>query len=448
MTSNERNAVLTLAGVFSLRMVGLFMIVPVLSIYGVSLQDASPAMIGMALGAYGLAQLLLQIPFGLWADRFNRRRLIMVGLLLFVLGGLIAALSDSIWGVIIGRFLQGSGAISAVVMALLADVVREENRTRAMATVGMSIGLSFSIAFVLGPLIVDASGLSGLFLVSAIMGSVAIALCWWRVPDAQVADSYLPPRYRDMLRRALANKELGRINLGIFVLHFVLMACFVVLPPLLVKQGLPASEHGWLYLPVMFVAFVALIPAVLLAETRHKMREIYLFAIAALATAVLILSVLPDGLKPLLFAVALFFFAFNLLEALLPSLVSKLAPAGGKGTAMGLYSTFQFAGAFLGGVVGGLLSADLLQLFFVLLAAVMIWLAYAWFMPQPRYLQSVMLKPAHDHFADDLLASLPNLPGVEEVVIMADDGVVYLKVEKKVWQPELLSAWPVRIISA
>lgn len=448
MTAQERNAVLTLAGVFSLRMVGLFMIVPVLSVYGAQLQDATPALIGLALGSYGLAQLLLQIPFGLWADRFNRRRLILIGLALFVLGGLVAALSSTIWGVIIGRFLQGSGAISAVVMALLSDVVREEHRTKAMATVGLSIGVSFSLAFVLGPLVVDGFGLSGLFATTVIMGLAAMVLCAWRVPDAQVAQAYLPKRYRSVLWQALKNRELSRLNVGIFVLHFVLTASFVVLPPMLVKQGLPASEHGWLYLPVMFIAFVALIPAVMIAETRHRMREVYLFAIAMLAGSLVLLWALPNGLKPLLVGVALFFFAFNLLEALLPSLVSKLAPAGAKGTAMGLYSTFQFAGAFLGGATGGLLAMDVLHVYEVLLAAVVLWLGYAWFMPQPRYLQSVMLRPTEDSFAPNVLLQLPELPGVHEVVSLPEENVIYLKVEKRVWQPEAIREWPVRIIPA
>jgi predicted MFS family arabinose efflux permease len=463
MTSGERHAVFSLATIFSLRMVGLFMILPVFSVYGAALDGATPLLIGLAVGSYGLAQLLLQIPFGLWADRFDRKKLILIGLVLFVIGGAVAASASSIWWVIIGRFLQGAGAISAVVMALLSDLVRDEHRTRAMAVVGMSIGISFAIAFVLGPWVADIFGLSGLFWVTSLMGVLAMILCLWRVPRARQAQRQLPPHYSTHLREMLAVPELRRLNLGIFTLHLVMTACFVSLPPLLVTAGLPVSQHGWLYLPVMFVAFIALVPAVIVAEKKHRMREVYLSAVGLLFLAMLALAFAHKGLFALIASVALFFFAFNLLEALLPSLVSKISPAGGRGTAMGIYSTAQFLGAFLGGVTGGLLHnwQQGMGLFLVLAAATIIWLWRAYSMAQPAYLHSVILQPEgasrgqvgtnsvviEQSLSEQTLMDIRALAGVEELVVLPDDALIYLKVDKQFWQPESLTPWPVRIIA-
>lgn len=440
-TPSERRAVTALAGIFSLRMVGLFMILPVFSLYGRALPGATPFLIGLAVGAYGLAQLLLQIPFGLLADRFDRRRLIVIGLALFVIGGGVAASAHDIWMVIVGRFLQGAGAISAVVMALLSDLVRDEQRTKSMAVIGMSIGVSFAVAFMLGPWLAGVVGLSGLFAATSVMGGLAIVVCLLMVPRAQLMQRQLPSRYGDLLRQMLMHRELQRLNIGIFALHLVLTACFVALPPLLVAAGLPASRHGWLYLPVMVVAFIALVPAVIIAEKRRRMREVFLIAIGLLAVSMLLLAELHAGLSGLVASVALFFFAFNLLEALLPSLVSKTSPPGSKGTAMGIYSTSQFLGAFLGGMLGGWLQGlhDPQQLFLVLLTLVLLWGLVARGMRQPAYWHSVSLRLPPRDVAEAALAQLRDLPGVEEMSVVVEDGLVHLKVDRQQWQPERLS---------
>lgn len=438
----EQRAVAALAGIFSLRMLGLFMILPVFALYGPQLQGATPVLVGVAVGAYGLAQLLLQIPFGLLADRHDRRKLILFGLLLFMAGGLVAAASTTIWGVIAGRFLQGAGAISAVVMALAADLVREENRTKVMATLGMSIGASFALAFVLGPLLATAIGLSGLFAITAVLGAAAFWVCLRLVPRAQTSERHLPENYRQQLRRLLANGELLRLNLGIFTLHLVLTACFLALPPLLVAAGLPASRHAWLYLPVMLLAFVGLVPAIIIAERRQRMREVYLTAIALLALAMLLLIQAPTSLAGLSACVALFFLAFNLLEALLPSLVSKLAPSGSKATAMSIYSTGQFLGAFLGGAAGGwLLHQGVTRLFEVLAGMTLLWLAAAWSMRQPQPLQSLTLHLARA-LAPEELAGLGRLRGVDSVVHLPDEALVCLRVRPGEWQDDELAALP------
>ncbi len=444
----ERRAVFSLAGLFSLRMVGLFMILPVFSVYGSGLSGATPFLVGLAVGAYGLAQLMLQIPFGLLADRYDRRNLILIGLALFALGGAIAALSSSIWGVIAGRFLQGSGAISAVVMALMSDAVREENRTKAMATVGMSIGISFAVAFVLGPVLAHVVGLSGLFATTALMGLVAMVIAVRYVPRAAQAQRQLPVHYWQHLQSLLGHVELGRLNVGIFTLHLVMTACFVALPPLLVHAGLPVAQHGWLYLPVMLLAFVALIPAVIVAERQQRMREVFLFAILVLVLAMVALSQ-AHGLTALIAAVCVFFFAFNLLEALLPSLVSKVSPAGSKGTAMGIYSSSQFLGAFLGGMLGGLSHSMPygVSVFWLLAALVLLWGWRAAGMAQPRYGKSLMLRPLDGVvLSGEQMADLQALAGVEELVLMPDEAVIYVKVDPKVWSDAALAGWPVKIL--
>ena len=444
----ERRAVFSLSGLFSLRMIGLFMILPVFSVYGTTLSGATPLLIGLAVGAYGLAQLMLQIPFGLLADRFDRRRLILIGLALFALGGAIAALSTSIWGVIFGRFLQGSGAISAVVMALMSDTVREENRTKAMATIGMSIGVSFAVAFVLGPVLANAVGLSGLFAATALMGVAAIFIALKFVPRAAVARRQLPLRYREQLAALARHPELSRLNMGIFTLHLVMTACFVALPPLLVAAGLPVAKHGWLYLPVMLLAFIALIPAVIVAERQQRMKEVFLFAIVMLAMAMVALSQ-AQGLVALIAAVCLFFFAFNLLEALLPSLVSKVSPAGSKGTAMGIYSSSQFLGAFLGGILGGLSHSlpGQLSIFVILALVVLLWIGRAAGMSQPRYGKSLTLQPLPGVLLTTAqIEALQALVGVEELVHLPEESVVYLKVDPKQWSDSALSGWPVKIL--
>ena len=447
-SSLERRAVFSLSGLFSLRMIGLFMILPVFSVYGTTLSGATPLLIGLAVGAYGLAQLMLQIPFGLLADRFDRRRLILIGLALFALGGAIAALSTSIWGVIFGRFLQGSGAISSVVMALMSDTVREENRTKAMATIGMSIGVSFAVAFVLGPVLANAVGLSGLFAATALMGVAAIFIALKFVPRAAVARRQLPLRYREQLAALSRHPELSRLNMGIFTLHLVMTACFVALPPLLVAAGLPVAKHGWLYLPVMLLAFIALIPAVIVAERQQRMKEVFLFAIVMLAMAMVALSQ-AQGLVALIAAVCLFFFAFNLLEALLPSLVSKVSPAGSKGTAMGIYSSSQFLGAFLGGILGGLSHSlpGQLSIFVILALVVLLWMGRAAGMSQPRYGKSLTLEPLPGVLLTTAqIEALQALVGVEELVHLPEESVVYLKVDPKQWSDSALSGWPVKIL--
>lgn len=426
----ERRAVVTLASIFALRMVGLFMILPVFALYGHGLAGATPTLIGVAVGIYGFAQALLQLPLSMLSDRMDRKRLILQGLLLFALGGAVAALSDHIVGVIIGRGIQGAGAISGVVMALLADLTREERRTRAMATIGMSIGLSFALAFVVGPLLAAGLGLSGLFWVTAVMGLLAATVAWRLVPSPALHLRQYGSPAAD-LKRVLGDGELLRLNAGIFILHLVMTASFVQVPVLLVKAGLVTAHHGWIYLPVLFLSFLMAVPAIIVAEKQRRMKPVFLVAIAVLGASLLGLAGWHVGLWALVAGLFVFFIGFNLLEALLPSLVSKICPAGLRGTAMGLYATSQFLGAGIGGVLGGWLSgwASPLLLFLVAAGLVLLWWLLALGMRPPRHLSSYLLRSLTAAPSASLLPRLGSVPGVVEAVLVGPEGEVYLKVD-------------------
>ena len=434
MSAGETRAAGGLALVFAFRMLGMFMVLPVLATYGMDLQGATPALIGLAIGAYGLTQAVLQIPFGMLSDRIGRLPVIYVGLLIFAAGAVLAASADSIWGVIAGRVLQGAGAISAAVMALLSDLTREQHRTKAMAMIGMSIGLSFAVAMVVGPLLTRAYGLSGLFLATAgmaIVGLLIVALVVRR------ASTQLQHRESGVAKQALSatlrHPDLLRLDLGIFVLHAILMASFVALPLALVANGgLPKEEHWWVYLTALLVGFFAMIPFIIYGEKQRQMKRVLLGAVSVLLLCELFFWALGDSLRALVLGTIAFFTAFNLLEASLPSLISKVAPAGGKGTAMGVYSTSQFLGAAVGGIFGGwLFQVGGLSWVFVGCAALCaLWLGFAVTMREPPYVTSLRL-PLTPAAAGDsgLVERLKALSGVTDAVMVADESAVYIKVD-------------------
>ena len=354
MTPGELRATWGLGTVFSLRMLGMFMVLPVLTTWGMALQGASEALIGLAIGIYGLTQALFQIPFGLLSDRVGRKPLIIGGLTIFVLGSIIAATTDSIWGVVLGRALQGSGAIAAAVMALLSDLTREQNRTKAMAFIGISFGVTFAIAMVLGPIITQALGLQALFWMIAILATLGIAVTIWIVPDSQ---THVLNRESGMVkgcfRKVLAEPRLLKLNFGIMCLHIMLMSTFIALPGILEQAGFPATEHWKVYLITMLISFVAVLPLIIYAEVKRRMKRVFIGCVALLFIAQIILWGSGPHFWELVIGVQIFFLAFNLMEAILPSLISKESPAGYKGTAMGIYSTSQFLGVAIGGSLGG-----------------------------------------------------------------------------------------------
>ncbi|WP_341521473.1 MFS transporter [Pseudomonas sp. G.S.17] len=434
MSGGETRAAGGLALVFAFRMLGMFMVLPVLATYGMDMAGASPALIGLAIGAYGLTQAVLQIPFGVLSDRIGRRPVIYFGLIIFALGSVLAANADSIWGIIAGRILQGAGAISAAVMALLSDLTREQHRTKAMAMIGMTIGLSFAVAMVVGPLLTRAFGLSGLFLATGGMALLGILIVVFVVPKKT---GTLQHRESGVARQALGptlrNSDLLRLDLGIFVLHAMLMSSFVALPLALVtKAGLPKEQHWWVYLTALLISFFAMIPFIIYGEKKRQMKRVLIGAVGVLMLTELFFWAYGDSLRALVIGTVVFFIAFNLLEASLPSLISKVSPAGGKGTAMGVYSTSQFLGSAAGGILGGWLfqhgGLDVVFLGGAAMAA--IWLAVAVTMREPPYVTSLRLPLSPQAQRDaGLAARLMAVAGVTDAVVVAEEAAIYIKLD-------------------
>lgn len=435
MTPQERRATWGLGTVFSLRMLGMFMVLPVLTTYGMVLNGASEALIGIAIGIYGLAQAVFQIPFGLVSDRIGRKPLIVGGLLIFALGSVIAAATDSIWGVILGRALQGSGAIAAAVMALLSDLTREQNRTKAMAFIGVSFGITFAIAMVLGPIITHALGLHALFWMIAVLALAGIVITLAVVPSA---DTHLLNRessiVRGSFRKVLSNSRLLKLNFGIMCLHILLMSSFVALPLAMEKAGLAASEHWIVYLVTMLVSFAAVVPFIIYAEKYRRMKQVFMGCVAVLFCAEVLLWLSGARLWGIIAGVQLFFIAFNVMEAILPSLISKESPAGYKGTAMGVYSTSQFIGVAIGGSLGGWLyglqGAGLVFIAGAVLAAV--WFLVSSTMKEPPYVSSLRITLSELAVKDSALESrLKAQPGVAEAIVVPEERSAYVKVDTK-----------------
>ncbi|MCG8668484.1 MAG: MFS transporter, partial [Pseudomonadales bacterium] len=326
------------------------MILPVFSVYGMALEGATPLLVGVAIGAYGLTQALLQVPFGLASDRFGRKPVIIAGLVIFLIGSVVAAYADNIYGVIFGRALQGAGAIASAVMALLADLTRDDNRTKAMAMVGASIGVSFALALILGPLLAGYDGLAGLFWLTAHLAGLGILITIFLVPTPVSSQWHRENRpVLGQFSEVMRNRELLRLDFGVFLLHLTLTASFVAVPLMMVSQLEFANQEHWkLYLPVMLVAFIFMVPLMIVAEAKRRIKEVFLLAILLLGCGLLMLYLYRDSLWQVAIGLFVYFWAFNLLEAMLPSLVSKIAPPGSKGTSMGVYSASQFMGAFVG----------------------------------------------------------------------------------------------------
>ncbi|MFV5490249.1 MFS transporter [Acinetobacter sp. ASP199] len=433
MNALERRSTFALSSIFALRMLGLFMIIPVFSVAGQSYEYATPALIGLAVGVYGLTQAILQIPFSLLADRFSRKPLVVLGLLLFALGGAIAAMSDTIYGVIIGRAIAGGGAVSAVVMALLADVTREENRMKAMATMGMSIGLSFVVAFTLGPWLTGLVGISGLFWVTTVMGLAAIAMLLM-VPKVTRHHRNFQQGYLKQLKQVLKMGDLNRLHVSVFSLHLLLTAMFIYVPSQLIEfANIPLASHGWVYLPLLVISLFFAFPSIILAEKYRKMRGIFLTAIAGIIVGLLVLIFGFESKYILLTGLGIFFIAFNVMEALLPSWLSKVAPIQSKATAMGVNASSQFLGAFFGGTLGGqlLLLNDTSMGWSILTAVAIIWLLISFGLAQPRYLSSLVLSLPENRQTDEWTSQLLSIHGIEEVVVMPEQQVAYVKVDKQ-----------------
>jgi len=435
MTPQESRATWGLGTVFSLRMLGMFMVLPVLTTYGMALSGASETLIGIAIGIYGLAQAVFQIPFGLMSDRVGRKPLIVFGLISFCIGSIVAASTDSIWGVIIGRALQGSGAIAAAVMALLSDLTREQNRTKAMAFIGISFGVTFAIAMVLGPVITHAWGLHALFWAIAGLTLVAILITVAVVPSPA---THILNRESSMVKgsfsKVLNNPKLLKLNFGILCLHILLMSSFVVLPQVMEHAGFPPAEHWRVYLVTMLTSFVAVIPVIIYAEKKRHMKQVFMGCVAVLLLAELVLWSAGLHLWVVIAGIQLFFLAFNVMEAILPSLISKESPAGYKGTAMGLYSPSQFIGVAIGGSLGGYVygNAGADAVFLLCAAIAVIWLLVSATITEPPYVSSLRITLSELAVKDSALqARILAQPGVAEAVVVPEEFSAYVKVDTK-----------------
>ena len=433
MNSVEKRAILGVGGIFALRMIGLFMIVPVFSVYGDNYAHATPFLIGLAVGIYGLGQAIFQIPMSLAADKFPRKPIIFLGLILFALGGIIAANATDIYEVILGRALAGSGAVSAVLMALLADVTREEMRTKAMATMGLTIASSIMLAFAFGPLLVGSLGISGLFWLTAGFAVLAMLLLLFvptplRVLKHNLDNKSIGRQLSDVLKIA----DLNRLHIGIFALHLTMTAIFVILPHQLNEvMGLSVRQQGLVYLPLLFIGFAVALPFIIIAEKKRKMRQVFLGAIALMTAALALLALGSQVGVGIILGLLLYFMGFNLLEATIPSWISKRAPVANKATAMGLNSSSQFFGAFVGGAMGGLLLTQSNILAWGILAVIMgVSLLLIIPIADPPYLSSTTVTIPKDINIQDWSRQMLAVDGVDELVVMAKEQVAYLKLDK------------------
>lgn len=413
-------------------MFGLFLILPVLSIYAEQLDGATPALMGLALGIYGMTQALLQIPFGMLSDKYGRKPLIYIGLAIFIIGSLTAAIADTIGGVIVGRALQGAGAIAAVILALTSDLTRENQRTKAMASIGMTIGAAFLLALITAPILQNYIGVKGLFVLTAVLASLSVLLIWKVVPTpVQTNNLEVRAIPRNMLG-LLKHPQLLRLDIGIFILHFVLTAMFVVVPIVLLEQaGLPSEDHWRVYVPALLGSILFMVPMIILSSRKHLLMRIFMAAICILLFAQCLLMWRPLGVAGMTICLFFFFWGFNLLEAMLPSLVSRLAPAASKGSAMGVYNTFQFTGVFLGGFLGGSIYGEfgVTAVFGLCGLLLIVWGFLVQTAPQLRLLDSVVV--ALNSGDNDYQARFEAINGVEEVIIIAGENTAYLKVDKE-----------------
>ncbi len=439
MTRLEKRATSGLAAIFGLRMLGMFLILPVFALYAAHLPGGQNyTLVGWALGMYGLTQALLMIPFGIASDRIGRKKVIIFGLIVFALGSFVAALASDLYWTIAGRALQGAGAISAAVTAMLADLTREEQRTKAMATIGSTIGIAFAISLIAGPSLAHWIGIPGIFALTGVLALAAISVVAYWIPNPtdthyHADASANPARLKDVLR----DPQLLRLDFGIFALHAAQMAMFVVVPVALKDSGLPPAQHWAVYLAVLLGSFALMLPAIIYGEKRSQLKRVFVGAITLMLAAQIGLALAMGHLWSIVAALFFYFVAFNLLEASLPSLISKLAPVSAKGTAMGVYNTAQALGLFVGGVAGGWLAqhygfAAVFVFCGVLIGA---WLIASLSMRAPLAIKTRMFHVGmmDRERAAQLRNQLAGVTGVVEAAVLAEEGVAMLKILRAGW---------------
>lgn len=431
----EQKTAVSLALVFGLRMLGLFMIMPVFAIYGRDLIGYSPLWVGIVIGAYGLTQAILQIPMGQLSDRIGRKPVIIAGLGLFCLGSIVAGMADSVYGVAFGRILQGTGAVASAILALAADITREQQRPKVMAVIGMCIGLSFAFSLVAGPVLAQWIGLKGIFFVTAALAIVGMLVVHYIVPNVTTkAPAGDASTNKNKLRAMLRDPQLLRLDVGIFLLHLTLTAVFVSLPFELEAAGLVGEHHWWIYFPALLLSFVLMVPMLIIAAKKKMNKQFFLFAIALMGVALCVMGFANGNLWLFGLAIVLYFTAFNFLEASLPAMISMSAPAGAKGSAMGIYSTSQFAGAFCGGIIAGSLYSQLGSqgLFFIIAAVMIVWFIISLGLENVGQVKAhtIAVTISNQREAELIAEKLISLSGINEAVVVLEEQVAYLKATK------------------
>lgn len=442
MFSHEWRASTTLSGVYALRMLGMFLVLPVLALYAATLPGAenNKALIGLAMGIYGLTQALLQLPMGMASDKFGRKKVIYIGLIIFAAGSFMAAVADSLTMLVVARALQGAGAVSAAVTALLADLTRDEVRTRAMAMIGLSIGLTFSVSLVLAPMISAWIGVQGLFALTGILTLISIGVVAWLTPNPEQSrvhdDAQAQP---GRVAEVLKNRQLLSLDFGIFALHAAQMALFTTLPFAMEALGLLKTQHWRVYLPATIIGLVLMVPLIIVGETRNKLKQVFIFGIACIASAQIALMFGLNSIWLITTFMIIYFIGFNVLEASLPSMVSKIAPSDLKGTAMGVYNTMQSIGLFVGGTIGGVLFQNygFNGVFAFCSALMLVWLLIAWVSPAPKPVKNIAyaVQPQWQGRTNALYHALTGLSGVEAVTFSQDKQTVYIKALQKGFDP-------------
>ena len=438
MFPHEWRASTTLSGVYALRMLGMFLVLPVLAMYAASLSGAedNKTLVGLAMGIYGLTQALLQLPLGIASDKFGRKKTIYAGLVVFAAGSFLAAAADTLPLLVAARAIQGAGAVSAAVTALLADLTRDGVRTRAMAMIGLSIGLTFSVSLVVAPMIADVVGVRGLFLLTGILTVASIGVVAFMTPDPEVSKLHedtqaQPARIGEVLK----NRQLLNLDFGIFALHAAQMALFTALPFAMTQLGLEKIQHWKVYLPSTVAGLVVMVPLIIIGETRNRLKQVFILGIVCIAAAQIGLLSGMHSIWLITVYLIVYFIGFNVLEASLPSMVSKIAPSDLKGTAMGVYNTMQSVGLFVGGAAGGLLfqKYGFVGVFAFCSTLMLLWLVLAVLSPAPKPVKNLSypVGGVWQGNQEGLYRALSELEGVEDISFSFDRQTVYIKVLQK-----------------